>query len=113
MVVIVVAVSVATCPRCFHIAATALRLAAVLTVLAFCIVHLVFGFADPLLAFAVIITVKRLYGDGSSQKRENDERRKHCFHFIQHATSWVQKLSYRETIGKLLGELQRHALIAV
>ena len=82
VIVVVIAVSMATCPLGFKIATPALSLAAVLTVFTFSIVHLVFGFADSLLAFTVVIAVKRLHRDGPSQERENDESRKHCFHFI-------------------------------
>jgi hypothetical protein len=113
VIMVVIAVSVATCPLGFKIATPALGLAAVLTVFTFSIVHLVFGFAYPLLAFTVIIPVKRLHRDGPSQKRENDERRKHCFYFIQHATSWCRSYLIVKTNSKLPREPQRPRLIAV
>jgi CBS-domain-containing membrane protein len=87
VIAVVVPITMTTRPRCFHITPTALCLPAVLTVLALGIVQFAFRIADTLFAFAVVITVKRLYGNCTAEKRENDQRRKHRFHFVQHGTS--------------------------
>jgi hypothetical protein len=79
--------AVASCPRIFQITAAALRLAAMFTVLAFRIMQLLLRIADSLLAFSVIIAVKRSCGNGPAQERQNDKGRNECSGFLEHASS--------------------------
>jgi hypothetical protein len=90
MVAVMIPVSVmASCPRIFQITAAALRLAAVFTVLAFRIMQLLLRAADSLLAFSIVIAVKRSRGNGPAQERQNDKSRNECFGFFEHASSSV------------------------
>jgi len=68
MIVIVVPIVVAPCPRIFQVATATLRLAAVFTVLAFRIVQFVFRIADLLFAPSVVIAIKRPCGNHSAQE---------------------------------------------
>lgn len=68
MVVVVVPITMATCPRVFEVTTAAFGLPAVFPVLAFRIVQFVFRIADPLLAFSVIIAIQRPCGYGSAQE---------------------------------------------
>jgi hypothetical protein len=79
--------AMASCPRVFQITTAALRLAAVFTVLAFRIVQLLLRIADSLLAFPVVIAVKRSRGNGPAQERQNDKGRNECSCFFEHASS--------------------------
>jgi hypothetical protein len=89
MIVIVVPIVVATCPRIFQVTTAALRLAAVFTVLAFRIVQFVFRIADLLFApsVVIVIAVHRSRGNGPAQKRQNYKRRNNCLGSFQHASS--------------------------
>jgi hypothetical protein len=71
VIVIVVPIAMATCPRVFQVATAALRLAAVFTMLAFRIVQLALGIADLLYALSVVvmIAVKRPCWNRSAQER--------------------------------------------
>jgi len=89
MIVIVVPIVVAPCPCIFQVAAAALRLAAVFTMLAFRIMQFVFRIADLLFAPSVIIViaVHRSRWYGSAQERQNYKRGNECLGFLQHASS--------------------------
>jgi len=86
MIVIMVPIAVAPCPRIFQIAAPALRLAAVFSMLAFCILQLVLCIAYLLFAFSVVVTVYRTRGDRSAQERQNNKRGNECFGLLKHAS---------------------------
>jgi hypothetical protein len=89
MIVIVVPIMVAPCPRIFQITTAALCLAAVFTVLALRIMQLGFGFADLLFApsVVIVIAVHRPCGNCSAQERQNYKRRNKCLGFLEHASS--------------------------
>jgi hypothetical protein len=89
MIVIVVPIVVATCPRIFQVTTAALRLAAMVPVFALGVMQLGFGFTDLLFAFSVIIViaVHRPRGNGSAQERQNYERGNECLNSFQHASS--------------------------
>jgi hypothetical protein len=63
MIVVVVPVAVAACSRIFQVAAAALCLAAVFTVLALRIVQLPLRIAESLFAPSVVIAIKRPRGN--------------------------------------------------
>jgi hypothetical protein len=71
MIVVMVSITVAPCPRIFQVATAALRLAAVVPVLAFRILQLALGIADLLFALSVVvmIAVKRPCWNRSAQER--------------------------------------------
>ena len=89
MIVIVVPIMVATCPRIFQIATAALRLAAVFSVLALGVMQLGFGFTDLLFApsVVIVIAVHRSRGYGPAQERQNYKRGNECLGSFQHASS--------------------------
>jgi hypothetical protein len=88
MVAVMIPVSVmASCPRVFQITTAALCLAAMFTVLAFRIMQLLLRVADSLLAFSIVIAVKRSRGNGPAQERQNDKGRNKCSGFFEHASS--------------------------
>jgi hypothetical protein len=87
-IMVVVPVSaMASCPRIFQITAAALRLATMFTVLAFRIMQLLLRIADSLLAFSIVIAVKRSRGNSPAQERQNDKCRNECSGFFEHASS--------------------------
>jgi hypothetical protein len=89
MIVIMVPIMVASCPRIFQITTAALRLAAVFTVLALRIMQLGFGFADLLFApsVVIVIAVHRPRWNCAAQERQNHKRGNECLGFLQHASS--------------------------
>jgi hypothetical protein len=89
MIVIAVPIMVAPCPRIFQVATAVLRLAAVLTMLAFRIVQLALRIADLLFAPSVIIVVAVHCSrwNCSAQERQNYERGNERLGFLQHASS--------------------------
>jgi hypothetical protein len=68
MIVVMVPSAMAPCPYIFQIAALALSLAAMFTMLALGVMQLGFGFANLVLAPSVIITIKRPCGNHSAQE---------------------------------------------
>jgi hypothetical protein len=86
MIVIMVPIAVAPCPRIFQVAAPVLCLAAVFTMLAFCILQLMLCIAYLLFAFSVVVTVYRTHGDRSAQERQNNKRGNECFDLLKHAS---------------------------
>src|SRR6476646_8602374 len=97
MIVIMVPITMAPCPHVFQVTTAALRLAAVLTVLALRVVQLALCIADLLCAPSVVVTVYRPRGDGSAQERQNHKRRNECLGFLEHASS--SDCSYILTLG--------------
>jgi hypothetical protein len=89
MIVIVVPIMVAPCPRIFQIAALVLSLAAMFSVLALGVMQFGFGFTDLLFASSVIIViaVHRPRGNCSAQERQNYERGNECLGFLEHVSS--------------------------
>jgi hypothetical protein len=67
-VMVVVPIMVAPCPRVFQVATAAFCLAAVFTMLALGVMQFVFGFANPVFAFSVVIAIKRPRGNRPAQE---------------------------------------------
>jgi membrane protein implicated in regulation of membrane protease activity len=84
---VVIVIMAAAFPRLFQFAAAILSLAAALAVLANGLLQLAFCIVDFLFALSlvVVVTVKRLRGNGPAQKRENDQCCNQRSDFLEHA----------------------------
>jgi hypothetical protein len=87
VIVVIMVPAMASCPRIFQVTTLALRLAAVLSVFALCIMQFALGCAYAVFALSVIVAVNRPRRNCPSQERENHECGNQGSGFCKHATS--------------------------